>query len=119
MVRMVRMVRYLADRTFQLWGEQRPAPGEARRAGRQRDAHACCSLELPPESFSDKAGFGEILALKDLLGRDKTSSHVIRYEDAWLEAELKGSIGEGPNHSNRSNHSNSFKIGIFLRKFKF
>ena len=42
-------------------------------------------LELPPESFSDKAGFGEILALKDLLGRDKTSSHVIRYEDAWLE----------------------------------
>ena len=34
---------------------------------------------------------------------------------------LKGSIGEGPNHSNhsnQSNHSNSFKIGIFLRKFK-
>ena len=28
-------------------------------------------------------------------------------------AELKGSIGEGPNHSNHSNHSNSFKIGIF------
>ena len=27
--------------------------------------------------------------------------------------ELKGSIGEGPNHSNHSNHSNSFKIGIF------
>ena len=25
------------------------------------------------------------------------------------EAELKGSIGEGPNHSNHSNHSNSFK----------
>ena len=36
-------------------------------------------------------------------------------------AELKGSIGEGPNHSNHSNHSNrlnSFKIGIFTRKFK-
>ena len=35
--------------------------------------------------------------------------------------ELKGSIGEGPNHSNhsnRSNHSNSFKIGIFPRNFK-
>ena len=31
---------------------------------------------------------------------------------------LKGSIGEGPNHSNHSNHSNSFKIGIFPRKFK-
>ena len=30
--------------------------------------------------------------------------------------ELKGSIGEGPNHSNHSNHSNSFKIGIFSRK---
>jgi len=29
--------------------------------------------------------------------------------------ELKGSIGEGPNHSN---HSNSFKRGIFPRKFK-
>ena len=29
-------------------------------------------------------------------------------------AELKGSIGEGPNHSNHSNHSNSFKIGLFL-----
>ena len=29
--------------------------------------------------------------------------------------ELKGSIGEGPNHSN---HSNSFKIGISPRKFK-
>ena len=27
--------------------------------------------------------------------------------------ELKGSIGEGPNHSNHSNRSNSFKIGIF------
>ena len=30
-------------------------------------------------------------------------------------AELKGSIGGGPNHSNNSNHSNhsnSFKIGI-------
>ena len=27
--------------------------------------------------------------------------------------ELKGSLGEGPNHSNHSNHSNSFKIGIF------
>ena len=34
------------------------------------------------------------------------------------EAELKGSIGEGPNHSNHSNHSNSFKIGFFHRKFK-
>ena len=33
-------------------------------------------------------------------------------------AELKGSIGEGPNHSNHSNHSNSFKIGILPRKFK-
>ena len=27
-------------------------------------------------------------------------------------AELKGSIGEGPNHSNHSNHSNSLKVGI-------
>ena len=26
---------------------------------------------------------------------------------------LKGSIGEGPNHSNHSNHSNSFKIQEF------
>ena len=33
-------------------------------------------------------------------------------------SELKGSIGEGPNHSNHSNHSNSFKIGIF-RNFSF
>ena len=36
-------------------------------------------------------------------------------------AELKGSIGEGSNHSNRSNHSNhsnSLKITIFPRKFK-
>ena len=32
---------------------------------------------------------------------------------AELATELKGSIGEGPNHSNHSNHSNSFKIGIF------
>ena len=29
------------------------------------------------------------------------------------QAELKGSIGEGPNHSNDSNRSNSFKTGIF------
>ena len=29
---------------------------------------------------------------------------------AALEPELKGSIGEGPNHSNHSNHSNPFKI---------
>ena len=28
-------------------------------------------------------------------------------------AELKGSIGEGPNHSNHSNHSNFFKIQEF------
>ena len=35
------------------------------------------------------------------------------------EPELKGSIGEGPNHSNhsnRSNHSNSFKIQEFSLK---
>ena len=38
--------------------------------------------------------------------------------DRAREAELKGSIGEGPNHSNHSNRSNSFKIGIFTRKFK-
>ena len=34
-----------------------------------------------------------------------------------FEAELKGSIGEGPNHSNHlnhSNHSNSFKIQDFF-----
>ena len=34
------------------------------------------------------------------------------------EPELKGSIGEGPNHSNHSNHSNSYKIGILPKKFK-
>ena len=34
------------------------------------------------------------------------------------DPELKGSIGEGPNHSHHSTHSNSFKIGIFSRKFK-
>ena len=40
-------------------------------------------------------------------------------QNAVSNAELKGSIGEGPNHSNHSNHSNSFKIGIFPRiKFK-
>ena len=38
---------------------------------------------------------------------------------SYAEPELKGSIGEGPNHSNHSNHSNSFKnSGIFPRKFK-
>ena len=36
-----------------------------------------------------------------------------RRADPEYQAELKGSIGEGPNHSNHSNHSNSFKIGIF------
>ena len=30
-----------------------------------------------------------------------------------VRPELKGSIGEGPNHSNHSNHSNSFKIQEF------
>ena len=33
--------------------------------------------------------------------------------EAAFGAELKGSIGEGSNHSNHSNRSNSFKIGIF------
>ena len=33
--------------------------------------------------------------------------------DRQSAPELKGSIGEGPNHSNHSNHSNSFKIGFF------
>ena len=37
---------------------------------------------------------------------------------AYAAPGLKGSIGEGPNHSNHSNRSNSFKIGIFTRKFK-
>ena len=42
---------------------------------------------------------------------------VVGYEDVELldtySPELKGSIGEGPNHSNHSNHSNSFKIQEF------
>ena len=47
----------------------------------------------------------------------------LRADGAWARGcpsgvapsapELKGSIGEGPNHSNHSNHSNSFKIEIF------
>ena len=38
--------------------------------------------------------------------------HASAYDErTW--AELKGSIGEGPNHSNHSNHSNSFKIQKF------
>ena len=54
--------------------------------------------------------------------RDADSSKAPREEDEPLSsAELKGSVGEGPNHSNHSNnsnHSNSFKMGIFPRKFK-
>ena len=42
------------------------------------------------------------------------AGEVIVPEDQF-DAELKGSIGEGPNHSN---HSNSVKIAIFSRKFK-
>ena len=42
----------------------------------------------------------------------------LRGEGRGPETELKGSIGEGPNHSNHSNRSNSFKIGIFTSKLK-
>jgi serine/threonine protein kinase len=58
--------------------------GAVLRVGPDPVAVKVVPLELPLESFSEKAGFGEVLALKDLLSRS-TSSHVIRYEDAWLE----------------------------------
>ena len=50
-----------------------------------------------------------------LLEADEDGSGEVSFEEfaELFMAELKGSIGEGPNHSNHSNHSNSFKIGIF------
>ena len=48
-------------------------------------------------------------------GRDLRPLRAARPEQGGLRRGpgLKGSIGEGPNHSNHSNHSNSFKIRIF------
>ena len=67
-------------------------------------------VEVRVVSRDDKTAEG--LRVK-LDATESTEARLVPYE-----AELKGSIGEGPNHSNRSNHSNSFKIGIF-RKFSF
>ena len=48
---------------------------------------------------------------------DHTKTGYISASQLESFSELKGSVGEGPNHSNHSNHSNSFKYeysGIFL-----
>ena len=83
----VRMVRSLADRTFQLRSTGLLLLLDPRGTPFRRSW--CC--------------FEQAVVVRDA---------------AQLGAELKGSIGEGPNHSNHSNRSNSFKIGIFTRKFK-
>ena len=59
-------------------------------------------------------GFGEAEAM-ELVDHPETPTpidFILGFSGLSL-AELKGSIGEGPNHSNHSNHSNSFKIQEF------
>ena len=92
------MVRSLADRTCQprieLLRDRRDAEGD----------HA--------DTVEAREGAHE--ATKRRLGRDVSVANRRHGHGGQPEApELKGSIGEGPNHSNHSNHSNSFKIGIF------
>ena len=81
------MVRSLADRTFQ----PRCPPG----------------AEDGADGF-DAFSVGALLAVLDAC---------VALEDFQLEAELKGSIGEGPNHSNFS-HQSSVKVLSKFRNFR-
>ena len=137
---MVRMVRSLADRTFQLCS---PPACRGDRSSSTSDAVPARPEELaPPESLMatrralepfkfqirksiEKISFNLINLWKLFtifqnyslvsLGQPRKPTASSRAQAArWPTAPgLKGSIGEGPNHSNHSNHSNSFKIGIF------
>ena len=66
----------------------------------------------------------EHVLLTEIMVRGDLGHVTVWWTPGSFHPELKGSIGEGPNHSNHlnhsyhSNHSNSFKIGIFPRKFK-
>ena len=62
----------------------------------------------------EASAFG--LALVVLLGGVVLLIIGLRFDQYY--AELKGSVGEGPNHSNHSNHSNSFKIRFFFLKIQ-
>ena len=71
-----------------------------------------------------KRGADDVCTKEEMFGQPVSGvlAYVYQRQKTWQRdryiAELKGSIGERPNHSNHSNHSNSFKIGIFPRKFK-
>ena len=58
----------------------------------------------------------EHVLLTEIMVRGDLGHVTVWWTPGSFHPELKGSIGEGPNHSNHLNHSNSFKIGIF-RKF--
>ena len=66
--------------------------------------------------FSPTYGIGGSPVSTRSLKRSTSSAEPMASDVRWSMPELKGSIGEGPNHSNHSNHSNrsnSLKIGIF------
>ena len=74
-------------------------------------------MQSPAEFDSKRSGWA--LRWAEVTGFKSTTADKIYIDELRLDsrptgppfdAELKGSIGEGPNHSNHSNHSNSFKI---------
>ena len=91
---------------------------------RKKQTEAICSgcrwqvtLESAAETtypVPEQISGGVILLLSQVFGVLETYAYGwLLPDDAEFETELKGSVGEGPNHSNHSNHSNSFEIGIF------
>ena len=72
--------------------------------------------ELRKLDFAAPVLVQEFEHLSNLILTDRNLRDSQDVADRMPEPELKGSIGEGPNHSNhsnRSNHSNSFKIQEF------
>ena len=100
----VRLVRSLADRTFQL----RSPP-----ASPLRHTQATALTESMQLQFPSASGFGHFPTLSESDFPTVTAKASGDRGDLSFQAKLKGSIGEGPNHSNFS-HQSSVKI---LSKF--
>ena len=86
------------------------AAGAARRAAvHVADLRFFCP-PLIPDTTKAAEGRLSVFLPDDCPPAAVTANFLSRARDP----ELKGSVGEGPNHSNHSNHSNSFKIGFFV-----
>ena len=94
------MIPSISSRKFSNEQPRRPPrPPESQGRRRREPRH----LHLPLQDVQPRGAAGA-------LGAARGADAGMHFEDSGLGAELKGSVGEGPNHSN---HSKSFKIVIF------